>query len=289
MFERVEAFYRPESAAEVLRLLLKTKGGGRVVAGGTDLAVAGGESVRFLIDLSRAGLSYIRRRSTGCVIGATTTLAELEESKLIHGLANGLLARAAATCGSVQIRNTATLGGNLANASPAADMVTPLLALDAKVVQAGRRGRHILPLADYLAAAGPNGGKNSLLIEVVIPEPPRGGRYGWSFQKFGRTEVDISVVNVAAGLQLDARRRVKWASIALGAVAPVTIRARGVEELLLGHVLDQALLAAAGAEVMREVRPISDVRAPAEFRRELSKVLIGRALEDCAAQVGCPL
>lgn len=260
-----------------------------MVAGGTDLVVEGDRSIRFLIDLTRAGLTYIRRRDSGCVIGATTPLAELEESTVVRALAGGLLARAAASCGSVQNRNLATVGGNLANASPAADLATPLLALDASAVVTDGRGRRKVRLAEYLGRARQNGFANSLLIEVAIPIPPHGSRCGWSFQKFGRTEVDISLANAAAGLQLDARGRVRWARLALGAVAATPFRASRVEELMGGRGFDEALLAEVGEEVKREVRPISDARASAEFRVELSRVVSGRALEECAVQAGYPL
>jgi len=246
-------------------------------------------SVRFLIDITHAGLSYIRRRGGNWAIGATTTMAEIEESAEILALAGGLLSCAAATCGSVQLRNMATVGGNMANGSPAADMATPLLALDAVAVVAVAGGRRRIPLANYLAAARSRELRNSILAEVTFPEPPCGSHCGWSFQKFGRTAVDISVVNVAAGLHLDGRGRVQWARIALGAVAPVPIRAAGAEELMLGRRLDRGLVAEAAESVMRAVRPIGDVRASAEYRRELSRVMTERALEQCGTRAGCSL
>jgi carbon-monoxide dehydrogenase medium subunit len=289
MFDKVEAFYRPASVREALRLLSSGKGQARVVAGGTDVVVAGGESVRFLIDITRAGLSYIRHRRTACVIGATTTMAGLEESDVIQNLAGGLLARAARTSGSVPVRNLATLGGNMANGSPAADMATPLLVLDAAVVLADARSRRKVPLAEYLVGARAGKYAKALLVEIVVPDPPRGKGCRWSFQKLGRTAVDISLVNVSAGLQLDARGRVKWARIALGSVSPAPMRAPGAERRMEGRILDQALLAEIGAEVAREVRPISDARASAEYRRELCSVMTRRALEECAAPAGCSL
>ena len=146
-----------------------------------------------------------------------------------------------------------------------------------------------MKLADYLTSVREHGPSNALLIEVVIPDPPHGPRCGWSFQKFGRTAVDISLVNVAAGLQLDARRRVEWARIALGAVAAVATRVPDVEELMIGQTFNSTLLAEIGAEVMRQVHPITDQRASAEYRRELSRVLTRRALEECATQAGCSL
>jgi carbon-monoxide dehydrogenase medium subunit len=289
MFDKVEAYHRPATVREAVRLLHNGKGRARVVAGGTDVAAAGDRSVRALIDITGAGLRYIRRRGTAFVIGAASTMADIEESPLMRALAGGLLAQAAATCGSVQIRNMATVGGNLANGSPAADLATPLLALEAVVVAADSRGRHRITLAEYLAHGRKSGPLDSLLVEVVIPEPPCSGRCGWSFQKQGRTKVDISLVNVAAGLELDARGRVKWARIALGAAGPAPLRAPAVEQLMAGRTLDRTLLAEAGGEVMRAVRPITDVRASAAYRRELSRVLTVRALEACAVQTGCSL
>jgi carbon-monoxide dehydrogenase medium subunit len=289
MFDKVEAFYRPANVREALRLLSSGKGQARVVAGGTDVMVEGDNSVRFLIDITHAGLTYIRHRGTACVIGATTTMSELEASDVINALAGGLLSRAARTCGSALIRNLATLGGNMAHGSPAADMATPLLVLDAAVVMLDSSGRHKLPLAEYLAAARTNRYAKALLVEVMIPDPPRGKGCQWSFQKLGRTAVDISLVNVSAGLQLDSRGRVKWARIALGSVSPVPMRAPGAEQRMAGRILDQALLAEIGAEVAREVSPISDARASAEYRREICSVLTRRALEECSAPAGCSL
>ncbi len=284
MFDTVEAFYRPGTVREALRLLQNGKNRARFVAGGTDLVVEADRSTRILIDITRAGLSYIRRRGQTCVIGATTTMATLEHSPAIRALAGGILARAAATCGSVQIRNMATLGGNLANGSPAADTATPLLALDSKVVLADARGRRKIPLAAFYSGSRKT---KTLIVEVAIPVPPRGAR--WSFQKLGRTEDDISLVNAAAGLQLDSKGRAKWVRIALGAVAPTPIRAVIAEKLLVGRMADEATLAEVCDEVEREVRPITDVRASAEYRREMCRVLVGRALQECAAGTGCSL
>ena len=289
MFEQVEAFYRPASVRQAVRLLQGCKGEARVVAGGTDVVVEADRAVRFLIDITRAGLSYIRVRDGACVIGATTTISSLEESAIIRGLAGGLIARAAATCGSVQVRNLATLGGNMANGSPAADLATVLLALDAEVVVAGSAGRKKLPVAEYLTRGAEGSLRKSLLVEAIAPRPPGGKRRGWSFLKLARTALDISLVNVAAGLQLDAAGRVQWARIALGAVAPTAIRAHAAEEKLIGRKLDRALLAGACEAVMNEVSPIDDLRASAAYRRRMSGLLVGRAVEECAAQAGCAL
>lgn len=286
MFDQVEFFYRPASVSEALRLLQRGKGTARIVAGGTDVVVAGAEDVRVLIDITRAGLGYIRGKAGTIVIGATTTLAEIEESELMHKIGAGLLPRAAATCGSIENRNLATVGGNLANASPAADMTTPLLVLEASAVVADARGRRKMPLAEYLEGATTGRWMKSILVELSFPEPPHGKRCGWCFQKLGRTAVDISLVNVAAGLQLDAKGHVQWARIALGAVAPAAFRASEAEQKMSGRVLNAELIGEAAASVARAARPITDVRASADYRHEMTEILTARALKECAAQTG---
>lgn len=287
MYDRVEAFYRPATVREALLLLQRGKGSARIVAGCTDVLAGSTPSperpIRFLIDITRAGLSYIRKRGGAWTIGAATTMSEIEESAELRAIAGGLLVRAAAACGSVEVRNMATVGGNMANGSPAADLATPLLALDATVTVAGARGRRKVPLATYKAAA------RELLVEIGFLDPPRRARCGWSFQKLGRTALDISIVNVAAGLQLDARGRVKWARIALGAVAPAAMRMTEIEDAMAGRPLDSVLIGEVSKAVMGAVNPIGDVRAPAEYRREIARVLTVRALEECASHAGVTL
>jgi carbon-monoxide dehydrogenase medium subunit len=288
MFEQVEVFHRPASVREAVRLLAIGNGRARIVAGGTDLVVDADSTVRALIDITHSGLNYIRTKGGACMIGAATTMAELEESHAIRGLGGGILARAAATCGSVQIRGVATVGGNIANGSPAADLVTPLLVLEAVVVLVNAKGRYKLSLADYLAMRRAKAGGRSLLVEVSVPAAKR-KRCGWSFQKLGRTEIDISLVNVAAGLQVNRSGHLEWARIALGSVAPTVIRAGATEGIMRGRPLNAETVAEAAEDVMRRVSPISDVRASAAYRREMCRVLTRRALEECAAQAGCAL
>lgn len=287
MFDHIECFYSPTTVREALLLLRKVGKHGRIVAGATDLVMKADRSTRFLVDITRLGLNYVRGNSKVCSIGAATTMAELEHSPIIRALACGILAKAASTCGSIQNRNMATVGGNLANASPAADTAAVLLALDAQVVAANSRRKHKIALTEFCSGAHRTVLNGELLEEVVIPALPKGGRLGWSFQKLGRTETDISLVNAAAGLQVDVRGRIKWVRLALGAVGPTPLRARNAESLLLENMLNEDLLGRVGIAVMQEVNPIGDSRASAEYRREMSAVLARRALRECAAQAGC--
>jgi carbon-monoxide dehydrogenase medium subunit len=246
-------------------------------------------SIRFLVDITRLGLNYIRQDGDRWLLGATATMSELERSPGIRTIAGGILSKAASLCGPVQNRNMATVGGNLANASPAADTATPLLALDAMVMLVGPLGPRSIPLAGIFSGPHKTNLNGALIVEIVIPSPAVGARSGWSFQKLGRTQSDISLVNVAAGLEVDADNRIQWVRIALGAVAPTPIRAANAEKLLTGRKLETSVIEEAAAEVAGEVRPITDTRASEEYRREMSGLLAGRALRECAAGAGCPL
>jgi carbon-monoxide dehydrogenase medium subunit len=183
----------------------------------------------------------------------------------------------------------ATVGGNVANASPSADTAAVLLVLDAIVVVASSSRKRKVPLSEFYKGAHKTVLSGELIEEIVIPAVPGGTRTGWSFQKLGRTETDISLVNVAGGVQLDARGRIKWVRMALGAVGPTPLRALKTEELLSGKPLNEDLLTQAGIAVMQEVHPISDARASAEYRCEMSAVLVRRALRECADQAGLKL
>ncbi|MGZ4838369.1 MAG: FAD binding domain-containing protein [Terriglobales bacterium] len=285
VFDHIQAFYQPTSVREAVRLL--HGGRGRVVAGGTDLALLRDRSIRFLVDVKHLGLDYIRRDGNGCDIGAACTMAEVENSPIVRGLAGGILARAAATCGSIQIRNLATIGGNLANGSPAADTATPLLAMDASVVLQNEKGRRRLTLQEFFALPQKQRVQGGLLVQIFVPKSK--GRGGWSFQKFGRTETDISVVNCAGGLGVMRDGKVAWARLALGAVAPAPMRALKAEGLLVGQAITAELIERAAESVASEVQPISDQRASAEYRREISQVMARRALRECAQLAGCTL
>jgi len=287
VFDHIRAFYQPRTVSEAIRLLHKPGGRTCLVAGGTDLVLRAGRSITDLVDITRLRLDYIRGSGQGVGIGAATTLAELEQSPHLQRLANGILAKAAACCGTIQTRNVATIGGNLANASPAADTATPLLVLDARIALQGLRSRRQVRLAEFFRGPHATAANGSLLTEIVIP--PCQPHTAWSFQRFARTEMDIAVVNVAAGLQLDRRGRCTWVRIALGAVAPQPIRTAKAEAVLADGILTKSRIERAADAAAQEVRPITDVRASAEYRTDLSRVLVRRALEECAQRLECAL
>jgi carbon-monoxide dehydrogenase medium subunit len=294
MMPWLEAFHRPTTIAKALRLMKRGDRRARFVAGATDLLVEADPAARILVDVGRLGLAYIKPHRGGWRIGAATTMAMLEQSEGIRAFAGGILARAAAASGSIQIRNRATAGGNLANASPAADLAPPLLVLDAQVVIAGQKGKRRLPLADFFKGVRQTALHGDLLVEIILAPLNRaagrrgGERSAWSFQKLGRVESDIAIVNAAAGVGVDTGGRCRWARIAVGAVAPTPLRIPAAESALQGRPLDGESIALVCEMVCRESRPISDLRASADYRRQMSGVLVRRALEECLANIEPP-
>jgi len=154
-------------------------------------------------------------------------------------------------------------------------------------VIAGHKGKRRLPLADFFKGVRQTALKGDLLMEIILPPLNRAAtvreRSAWSFQKLGRVESDIAIVNAAAGVGVDAGGRCRWARIAVGAVAPTPLRIAAAENALQGRPLDSESMALACETVCREARPISDLRASADYRRQMSGVLVRRALEECLA------
>ena len=253
----------------------------KVVAGGTDLLPQLKNDVlraRKVVDLSALPeLKLLEQAPDGSLrIGAAVTARTLELAQPVRDHFTSL-AEGASVVGSYQIRNLATLGGNLANAAPSADMAPPLLALDAQLVIAGPKGPRSLPAADFFVGVRQTVlAPDELLVEIRIPkpEPGSGGMY---LRHTPRRELDIAVVGVASQLTIQNGRCTR-ARIALGAVAPVPLRAHQAEERLEQQAITPQLIEEASKLAVEAASPISDQRGSAEFRRHLVAVLTRRTL-----------
>ena len=273
-------YLRPESLDEALRLV-ESREDVRFIAGGTDLMaqVRKRKAPRpgALVSLrSIPELHGIRESRRGLRIGATTTLADALEHP---GLQQGFpaLVDAARAMGSAQIRSVATLGGNLCNASPAADLAPPLLVYDARVELQSLRGTRELTLDELFRGPGQTCLEpGEVLAAVLLDHPPPGSRA--IFLRKGRVRMDLALVSLALRVDMDGAR-CRTASVAAGAVAPTPIRLRGVEELIEGRELGDELIGRAQEEADAGILPISDLRASAEYRRQILKVYLRRALE----------
>lgn len=253
----------------------------KVIAGGTDLLVRMRDGLiqpAALVDIERIPeLSRISSEDQRLRIGATASIASILESPEVNRFAP-VVSEAARQMGAVQLRNRATIGGNLASAVPSADMAPPLLVLEAVAHIIGPSEERTLPLEAFFV--GPHQSAlrpDEVLTSVDFPMRERGT--GAAFVKFGKRSAQvIAVVNVAAWVRLRGFR-IEEARIALGAVAPTPIRARRAEALLRGQEIRTELLENAAQVAAAEARPITDFRGTLEFRRELCRVLVRRALE----------
>lgn len=283
----INTVLRPASLAEALRLLAEQPGA-RPIAGGTDLMVQlrdGRRHADVLVDLSRAGLEGIRETERGLVIGAGTSMDAIAAHPGVTSRFPALAA-AAARVGAWPIQCRATLGGNLGNASPAADTAPALLVAGAAVTIASARGQRQLPLEELFAAPGKTHLRpNELIVSVLLPSVRlgQGRRCVERFVKVGpRQEQIISVVCMAGRAIVAADGRIELMRLAFGSVAPTPVRARATERLLERKILDGALRHEALAIVQEDVKPIDDVRAPASYRRLAVATLLDRFLAEVA-------
>ena len=275
------AVHHPGSVADAVALASRLGDSARFIAGGTDLVVQINHkrcAPHHLIDITRLGeLAGIEETQCGVRIGALTTHKEIERHPSFQGALRGLV-EAACVVGGHQVRNLGTIGGNIANASPAADVVVALLALGADVSLVGSSGTRVMKLGELLIGPGRTARRNDeLLTSVQIPKlSPMAAS---AFVKAGRRKaMEISVVCVGACLVVDASGRCIDARIALGAVGPTVLRARGAEDALRGQRADQSAFKQAGQTAAAHCDPIGDVRASEQYRRLLVEALVPRAL-----------
>jgi len=280
-------FYQPASLQEASRLLKENGPGGRFLAGGTDLVIAMKEKglvPKYIVDLKRiSGLSGIREQGDGSItIGALTTMRETETSPLITRK-YPFLSQSAAEVGSIQIRNRATVGGNMANATPSADVAPALIALNATAKITGASGDRTVPLEEFFRGPGQTVmGTDEILTEITIPKT--GPRLVGEYIKFSPREMmDLAYVGVAVSYNLgDSDKKCDGVRIVLGAVAPTPLRAKRAEAALEGQVLTDALAEKVGRIAAEEAKPISDVRSSADYRRAMVGAMTKRALLNAA-------
>lgn len=279
---RPAEYFRPTTVKEAVSLLADYGGRARPIAGGTDLLVEKPPEVECLVDITRLGLNYVRNDGDTLKIGAATTLSQIIESSLLEKDPYCVLREEASKMGDPPIRNTATVGGNICSAVPSADFPPGLIALEAEARIAGPSGERTVSLDGFFLGPRKTVLENGeLLTEIKVPAQP--ARTAAAFLKKGRTRRDIALVNVAVRVTLEPDGTCEDARIVLGAVAPTPIRAKKAEAMLKGKKMHGALVEEEAAETAsQEAKPISDVRASAEYRKELSKVFVKHALSQAS-------
>ena len=287
--KRTEAFemFQPATLQEASRLLKDNGPGGRFLAGGTDLVIAMKEKgllPAYIVDLKRLpGLSGIHENRDGSIsLGALTTLHEIETSALMRKK-YPFLAQSAAEVGSIQIRNRATIGGNIANASPSADTSPALVALGATATIASANGERRLAVEEFFKGPGQNAmSPDEIVTEITIPKTA--ANLVGEYIKFSPREMmDLAYVGVAVAYSFaTSDKKCTGVRIVLGAVAPTPIRAKRAEAAMEGQVLSETLAEKVGQIAAEEAKPISDVRSSADYRRAMVGAMTKRALLNAA-------
>ncbi len=280
----------PRSLTETLRLLEKGKVEARILAGGTDLVLQMKQRLltpTMVIDIK--GVKEVNRlqwtEKGGLHIGAAVTISKLLATDYVTKRFN-LLSQACRVIGSIQIKNRATIGGNVCNAAPSADSAPALLCLGASGVLRCSAGTRTISLEEFFKAPGKTAVcDDELLVEIHVPTPPADSS-GCYMRHTTREEMDIAVAGVAAYLELLPDKRVKEARIGLSAVAPTPMRAHEAEAILNGKPISIEAIEATATKASQECKPISDMRGSAEYRCELVKVLTRRALKKCCDNLG---
>jgi CO/xanthine dehydrogenase FAD-binding subunit len=281
-----QSYESPLTVTEALALLHEHQGHAKLLAGGTDLLIDLDREdvvIPAVVDITNIhALQEVREEGEYWEIGAAVTLSQVLHHQALSKLAPHLM-EAIEMIGSVQIRNAATLVGNVTNASPAADSVLPLLTMDAEVVIASTEGQRALPLKSFFidfrsTACGPE----EMVIALRVPKTSQ--QWIGAFEKLGlRQAMAIAVVNVAASVAWN-DGKVADMRLALGAVAPTPLLVEEAQQSLLGSELEEDTIAEASSIAKDTASPISDVRAGASYRADMTKALTVRCLQRIRVQ-----
>ena len=282
------AVLEPATLTEALGHLAHEGDGGAALAGGTDLLLRirrGARKYRSVVNIKfvpgLTGLTWDDER--GLTMGALTTFRTIEQDPHVRRHYQSLV-EAARVLAGVQLRNLATVGGNIGNASPSADSVPPLVALGATIEIASASGMRVVPVESCITGPGKTVlTPGEIFTTIHIPAP--GTRSGNAFSRFSpRAAMDIGIASVAVAITFDADNRCTDCRIALGAVSPTPLRATAAEEALRGERITSALAHAAGERAAAAAQPISDIRGSASYRRAIVRTLTARVIEQAATR-----
>lgn len=282
-------YYRPTVLGEAIALFDGYGERARILAGGTELI----NEMRFgkakperVIDVKHiSGMDVIESTPDGLRLGALVRIRDIETSGIVR-TSSPALSHAAGTLGSVQVRNKATLGGNICRASPSADTIPPLMALGSVLKISGADGEKRVLLEDFLLGPGRTILKpGEVLTEIFVPALPADA--ACSYIKLSpRQAMDLAVVGVAVMLRTNSSlSECIDARVVLGAVAPTAMRATEAEAVLVGSELPEAVIGQAAEAAAAEARPVDDIRASAWYRRKMVAVLVKRGIRSALEQI----
>ena len=272
-------YYQPQTLKKAFDLMEKWKGRARYIAGGTDIIVSiKQKAVQPHALISLRGIEALKHidHNSGLSLGSMTPFREMERDSVI-AREYPALAQAVRVLANPQIRNVATLGGNICNAAPSADCAPPLMVMEASLTLEGPGGRRDVPIDGFFKGPGENCMEaGEVLTQIEIPD--KADHTGMAFLKMGRVAQDIAIVNAAALLVMDHEKCLKC-RLAVGAVAPVPLRLENVEKIIEGEEIGPDLLGRVDQMVEKEISPITDVRSTEEYRRTMSGILVKKAIE----------
>jgi len=273
-------YFAPDTLRQALQLLGKHGTRISVLAGGTDLVRDMNLEFRVpdsILWIGKLDLEYIKLKNGVIHIGAGTRMQTAGASKLLQDKA-AALAQAAGKLAAPPVRSLATLGGNICTASPAGDTICALIGLGAEIVLSSAQGKRILPLEKFFRGPGKTVIKpGELLTEIRLR--PTGKGEGSAYRKVGRRQaLTLAVLNAAARVELDGKGKCLEVRIAIGSAAPTPVRAVKAEAVLRGKAFTAEAIARAAEMAVTEIKPIDDVHGTAWYRRQLTRVLVGRVL-----------
>ncbi len=273
--------YIPKTIDETTKILGELRDDAYILAGGTDLIVRMKERTvvpENIININKLSLDYIKEERNQLRIGALTTLETLFSSRIINIYAP-VLSDAAGKMGSPQIRNLGTIGGNIANASPAADTVPPLFVLNACITLKGKRGERAVAIGEFFTGPGENIMERDEFITEVVFKKMESDEV-WFFKKLGqRKALTIAKISLAFGGRLSGRK-LNEVSIALGAVASTVIYAKRIADFLNSKRLTCDVIDEVSKIIQKEIEPITDIRSTVEYRRKMAGALLKQGLLD---------
>ncbi|MDH7486959.1 MAG: FAD binding domain-containing protein [Anaerolineae bacterium] len=276
-------YHRPHDLQEALRLLSRPRPRTVPLAGGSTLLGSDDSDVEAVVDLQDLGLRYVKADPDGQAVrlGAMATLADIRRSDDVRAIYDGIIAEAAHRSAGSVLRHQATVGGAVAVANLADELLVALLAGDAQVIVHAPEETH-LPLSEFLARREEWLAAHALITEVSVGQPPE--RTGAASQRVARTPADAPIVCAAAALSADGDA-CTVARLALGGVAARPLRLPEVEAMLVGQALSAAQIEAAAERVCELVQPPGDFRGSAEYRKAMAGVLGGRVLRQALARL----
>jgi len=281
----IKEYLRPASLKETFQLLTSYSGSAKILAGGTDLFIQQAlesspeTAVVSLKDVQE--LRQIEETAEGDIfVGAMVKHAEVAQSPLVNQYFPAL-AKASHWVGSPSIRNLATIGGNICNASPSADTAPPLLAYEAKAIIVSPSGEKAIDIEDFFTGPSTNVLRRGEILKGFLLRP----KSGWlaDYEKLGlRKAMEIAIVNVCVAAEMDDHKRCSGIRIALGAVAPTPIRAKKPESILKDKRVTPELIQKCAEAAVEETKPISDIRASADYRKKMVQFLVKKMVSALA-------